>query len=153
MAENSTADVRSNTPRVDRSVNTPAEGSGAGKTVIDDSVVAKVAGIAAREVKGVYALGGGAARAFGALRDAIGSTDHGQGVHVEVGETQVAADITIAVEYPVPMQQVAERVREAVGRAITELVGLQVAEINVAINDVHIPGEEKDDQAEESRVQ
>ena len=32
-----------------------------GKTVINDAVVAKVAGIAAREVPGVYALGGGAA--------------------------------------------------------------------------------------------
>ncbi|MGO3886708.1 MAG: Asp23/Gls24 family envelope stress response protein [Mycetocola sp.] len=154
MADKTTADVRSNTPRVDRAPSTPApESTGAGKTIIDDAVIAKVAGIAAREVEGVYALGGGAARAFGALRDAIGSTDHGQGVHVEVGETQVAADITIAVEYPVPMQQVADRVRAAVGHAITELVGLQVAEINVAINDVHIPGDDKDAPAEESRVQ
>ena len=60
-----------------------------GKTVINDAVVAKVAGIAAREVPGVHALGGGAARALGALRDAMNATDLGQGISVEVGETQV----------------------------------------------------------------
>ncbi|MGA1813305.1 MULTISPECIES: Asp23/Gls24 family envelope stress response protein [unclassified Frondihabitans] len=125
-----------------------------GKTVIADSVISKVAGIAAREVPGVYALGGGAARAFGAIRDVIGSTDLSQGVRVEVGETQVAADVTIVVEYPVPMNSVAEQVRVAVAQAITELVGMEVAEINVAINDVHIPGDDddNDDQPAESRV-
>ena len=62
-----------------------------GKTVIDNGVVAKIAGIAAREVRGVHALGGGAARAFGAIRDAIGSSDLSQGIRVEVGETAVEA--------------------------------------------------------------
>ena len=123
----------------------------AGKTVIADSVISKVAGIAAREVPGVYALGGGAARAFGAIRAVIGSTDLSQGVRVEVGETQVAADVTIVVEYPTPMNAVAEQVRAAVAQAIVELVGMEVAEVNVAINDVHIPGDD-DDQTAESRV-
>jgi uncharacterized alkaline shock family protein YloU len=125
-----------------------------GTTVVADGVVAKVAGIAAREVPGVFALGGGTARAFGALRDVIGTTDLGQGVRVEVGETQVAADVTIVVEYPTPMHEVAEQVRAAVARAIEQLVGMEVAEVNVAINDVHIPGDDDadDDSARESRV-
>jgi uncharacterized alkaline shock family protein YloU len=37
----------------------------AGKTVISDGVIAKIAGIAAREVTGVHALGGGTVRALG----------------------------------------------------------------------------------------
>lgn len=111
-----------------------------GRTIIDDAVVAKVAGIAARDVPGVYALGGNAARAFGAIRDAIGSSALGQGVRVEVGETQAAVDVTIVVEYPTPMTAVATAVREAVAEAVTRLVGLEVTEVNVAINDVEIPG-------------
>ena len=113
-----------------------------GTTVIVDPVVAKIAGIAAREVPGVHALGGGAARVVGMVREAIGTADLTQGVKVEVGETQVAADVTIVVEYPQPLQVVADAVRTAVALAITELVGMEVAEINVTVADVHIPGEE-----------
>ena len=122
-----------------------------GKTVINDAVVAKVAGIAAREVPGVYALGGGAARAFGALRDAVNATDLGQGISVEVGETQVAADVTIVAEYPVALQKVASDVRSAIAQAIEHIVGLEVTEVNVTINDVHVPSD--DDAEPEARVQ
>jgi uncharacterized alkaline shock family protein YloU len=124
-----------------------------GKTVIDDTVVSKVAGIAAREVTGVHSLGNGAARAIGALRDAIGQRDHSQGVKVEVGEKQVAADITIVAEYPVPLQQVAEGVRSSVSRALEQIVGMEVAEVNVTVQDVFIPGDDDEDEdKKESRV-
>lgn len=118
---------------------TTTSGTGTGRTVIDDGVIAKVAGIAAREVPGVHALGGGAARAIGAIRNAIGNDDRGQGVKVEVGERQVAADVTIVAEYPAPLQDVAEGVRSAVARAIQQIVGMEVAEINVTVQDVYIP--------------
>ncbi|WP_159500383.1 Asp23/Gls24 family envelope stress response protein [Microbacterium sp. 18062] len=140
--------------RVDRAPSTPrpaTDGSAAGRTTIADGVVAKVAGIAAREVPGVYALGGGGARALGALRDVVNATDLTQGVKVDVGETQAAADITIVVEYPAPVQEVAENVRSSVTEAITRLVGLQVVEVNVDVNDVHLPSDDADDDTE-SRV-
>ncbi|GAA1047909.1 Asp23/Gls24 family envelope stress response protein [Arthrobacter russicus] len=117
----------------------------AGKTTIEDGVVAKVVGIATRDVAGVYALGGGAARAIGAIRDAVGNTDLTQGVSVEVGEKQVAVDITMVVEYPKPLKSVADEVRSAVYSAVEELVGLDVVEVNITISDIHIPSEDKDD--------
>ncbi|GAA0423127.1 Asp23/Gls24 family envelope stress response protein [Leifsonia naganoensis] len=126
--------------------------SAQGRTVINDAVVAKVAGIAAREVPGVFALGGGAARAFGAIREAINATDMGQGISVEVGETQVAADVTIVAEYPVALQKVAADVRTAITQAIEQIVGLQVTEVNVTINDVHLPSDDDED-GQEARVQ
>ncbi len=126
-------------------------GQSSGRTTIAEGVVAKVAGIAAREVAGVYALGGGGARALGAIRDAVNATDLTQGVKVEVGETQAAADITIVVDYPAPIQEVAENVRQAVTGAITRLVGLQVVEVNVDVNDVHLPSDDEGDDTE-SRV-
>lgn len=132
--------------RVDRApvhAGVEAEAASGGRTIIADGVVAKVAGIAAREVPGVYRLGGngGGARAMGAIRDAMNVDDFGQGVKVEVGETQAAADITIIVEYPMPIQQVAEGVRTAVSTAIATLVGLEVVEVNIAVTDVHLPEE------------
>lgn len=121
-----------------------------GRTTIAEGVVSKVAGIAARAVPGVYALGGGGARAMGALRGAFNVADLSQGVRVEVGETQAAVDLTLVVEYPTPIQEVADNVRASVAGAITTLVGLEVVEVNVAVNDVHLPGEEQE--PEESRV-
>ncbi|WP_104135317.1 Asp23/Gls24 family envelope stress response protein [Cryobacterium sp. Y62] len=116
--------------------------TGTGRTVINDGVVAKVAGIAAREVSGVHALGGGAARALGAIREAMNNTDVSQGISVEVGETQVAVDVTIVAEYPVQLQQVADDIRSSVIRAIEDLVGLEVTEVNVTIVDIHLPSDE-----------
>lgn len=123
-----------------------------GKTVINTGVVAKIAGLALRDVPGVYALGGGAARALGAIREAISSTDHSQGISVEVGESQVTVDLSLVAEYPVPLQQVADDARNAVIAAIETLVGMEVTEVNVTINDVHLPADEADDTAE-TRVQ
>lgn len=115
-----------------------------GKTVINDSVVAKITGLAVRDVPGVHALGGGAARALGAIREAMNNTDHSQGVSVQVDGGQVTVDLSIVADYPAALQQVAEDARNAVIEAIETLVGLQVAEVNVTINDVYLPDESAD---------
>ncbi|AMB60390.1 stress-like protein (gls24) [Microterricola viridarii] len=141
------------TSRVDRPFTQSrvvSDQSAAGTTIIAEGVVAKIAGIAARQVPGVYALGGGGARALGALRSVVNADDLTQGVKVEVGETQAAADITIVVEYPAPVQDVAANVRAVVSGAISSLVGLEVVEVNVEVNDVHLPSDDKNE--EESRV-
>jgi len=122
-----------------------------GKNTIADGVVEKVAGIAARQVPGVHDLGGGAARAIGAIRNAINAQDRGQGISVEVGEKQVAADITVVAEYPVALQKLADSIRSSVSEAISSVVGMEVTEINVTISDVHIPSDDADEQTE-SRV-
>ncbi len=127
-----------------------------GKTTIDNSVIAKIAGIAAREVSGVYALGGGAARMVGAIRDALNTTDLSQGISVEVGEKQVAVDVTIVADYPIALQKVANDVRSSIYRAMEDLVGMEVTEVNVTVNDVHIPSDDdttEDPQPQEARVQ
>ncbi|MHC6593800.1 Asp23/Gls24 family envelope stress response protein [Arthrobacter sp. C152] len=113
--------------------------AGPGRTVIAETAVAKVAGIAARAVPGVYSLGSGPSRALGAIRDAVGSSDHAAGVRAEVGETQVAVDISLVASYGTPLHSLANEVRAAVYRAVEELVGLQVIEVNVEITDVYVP--------------
>ncbi|MCG2624590.1 Asp23/Gls24 family envelope stress response protein [Arthrobacter sp. I2-34] len=111
-----------------------------GRTVIAETAVAKVAAIAARAVPGVFALGAGSARALSALRDAVGGGEQNQGVRVEVGQTQVAVDVSLVALYGEPLQDLAARVRAAVYQAVEDLVGLEVIEVNVEINDVHLPG-------------
>ncbi|MEV8444076.1 Asp23/Gls24 family envelope stress response protein [Actinosynnema sp. NPDC051121] len=127
-----------------------------GTTTVADTVVQKIAGLATREVSGVYALGGGAARAFGSLRERIpGATaSAGQGVSVEVGERQAAVDLHILVEYGVSITDLARSVRRNVIGAVEQMTGLEVVEVNIAVTDVHIPGDDEGDKAPEtSRVQ
>ena len=125
-----------------------------GNTTIADGVVQKIAGLAAREVSGVYALGGGAARAFGALRERIpgASQTAGQGVSVEVGEKQAAVDLDIVTEYGAPIAEISRSVRRNVVNAVEGMTGLQVTEVNIAVNDIHLPTDDQGPQ-EPARVQ
>lgn len=118
-----------------------------GTTIVADGVVAKVAGIAAQDIPGVYALGGGAARALGSIREAVGQKDLTQGVNVEVGQTQVAVDVTLVVEYPHPLQKVADDVRDAIYAAVEDVIGMEVTEVNVSITDIHIDSEDTEEKS------
>ncbi|WP_052274047.1 Asp23/Gls24 family envelope stress response protein [Arthrobacter sp. L77] len=110
-----------------------------GRTVIGDAAAVKIAAIAARTVSGVHALGPGSGRALGAIRDAVGANDLSHGVKVEVGQTQLAVDISLVASYGFALNALADAVRAAVYEALTELVGLEVIEVNVEILDVHLP--------------
>ncbi|WEV26234.1 Asp23/Gls24 family envelope stress response protein [Streptomyces sp. 71268] len=125
-----------------------------GKTSIADGVVEKIAGMAAREVSGVHALGGGLARTLGAVRERVpgGRPNVTSGVKVEVGERQTAIDLDIVVEYGVPITDVAADIRENVIAAVERMTGLEVVEVNIAVIDVHLPFDEEDND-DEARVQ
>ncbi len=130
--------------------------SSTGRTSIADSVVQKIAGIAAREISGVYDLGSGAARAFGAVKGRVGSSQPNvtQGVKVEVGEVQAAIDLNIIVEYGVSLPDLASSVRRNVISAVERMTGLQVTEVNISVDDIHLPSDpSEDEQPQESRVQ
>ncbi|MGH4017210.1 MAG: Asp23/Gls24 family envelope stress response protein [Pseudonocardiaceae bacterium] len=112
-----------------------------GRTTIADTVVQKIAGRAAREVSGVHDFGGGAARTFGAIAERIpgARASSGQGVSVEVGEKQAAVDLDVVVEYGVPIGQLAQSIRRNVITAIEQMTGLDVVEVNINVNDLHLP--------------
>ncbi|WP_139977345.1 Asp23/Gls24 family envelope stress response protein [Nocardioides litoris] len=126
-----------------------------GRTSIADTVVSKIAGIATREINGVHALGGGAARAVGALRDRIpGSrTNLSQGVAVEVGERQAAIDLDIVAEYGVAISDLAAGIRRNVVSSVERMTGLEVTEVNITVHDIHIDGDDEDDEPAVSRVE
>lgn len=126
-----------------------------GRTSIADVVVVKVAGTAAREIPGVYDMGGGLSRTIGAVRDRVpgGRPNVGRGVKVEVGERQTAIDLDLVVEYGVPVMDVAREVRENVISAVERITGLEVVEVNVTVNDVRLPEDEESTAPAEARVE
>lgn len=126
-----------------------------GRTSIADSVVAKIAGLAAREVAGVHEMGAGMTRTFGALRDRIGSNDNGsptRGVAVEVGERQAAVDLDVVVEYGAAIVEVAESIRGNVISRVEDMTGLEVTEVNVTVDDVWLGDNQPPEIPEQPRV-
>jgi uncharacterized alkaline shock family protein YloU len=123
-----------------------------GMTTIADEVVEKIAGIAARDVPGVYDLGGDVARVFAAVRERIGlgeadeDTDRGVKVRLEGGTASV--DITLVIEYGFVVHSVTDKVRAKVINAVENMLGLEVTEVNINVDDVHVPddGQAGDDQ-------
>ncbi len=127
-----------------------------GRTSIADGVVAKVVGVATREVSGVYAMGAGTARTFGALRERTpGSrTNYTQGVAVEVGERQAAVDLDVVVEYGTSIPDLATAIRRNVITAVERMCGLEASEVNISVDDIHLPEDsEQPPESGESRVQ
>ena len=117
-----------------------------GRTVIADTVVAKIAGIATREVEGVADVGKGAARAVGAIRERISAVgeDAASMGSVEVGERQAAVDVDLVAEYGIAIVDLAGAVRTNVIDAIERMTGLEVTEVNITVHDVAVEGEEED---------
>jgi uncharacterized alkaline shock family protein YloU len=123
-----------------------------GTTTIDDGVVAKIAGIATREVSGVASMGGSLSGAVAQVVGRIRGEEHAtSGVGVEVGTRQAAVDLSITVQYPAVITEVASSVRDNVIDRIEKLTGLEVVEVNIAVADLAFPGGEEE--GDQTRVQ
>jgi uncharacterized alkaline shock family protein YloU len=145
--EGSTTQVRGEV----RSGRRPGSSGGAelvtdqGVTSIADAVVQKVAGMAARQMPGVHALGSGAGRAFGAIKEAMGTASPNTGVSVEVGERQAAIDLDVIVEFGVSIIDLSQAIRRSVIEQIEGMTGLEVTEVNIDVQDVHIETDSGED--------
>ncbi|MDV8021055.1 Asp23/Gls24 family envelope stress response protein [Rhodococcus sp. IEGM 1330] len=126
--------------------------SSQGRTTIADTVVSKIAGIATREVQGVHAVGGGASRAIGALRERIpgARVNQSQGVSVEVGERQAAVDIDIVADYGVSIADLAAGIRRNVINAVERMTGLEVTEVNIVVHDIFLDDGSEDEETTEA---
>lgn len=100
-----------------------------GSLKIADRVVEKVAGAAAVEVEHVT----------GVPRRVLGQTlgkvkaDSQARASAKVDGSVVSVSVTVAVEYPMSVRQVAADVRRQVMDTVTHLCGLQVADVHVDV--------------------
>ena len=117
-----------------------------GSIRIADEVVSIIAGLAATEVDGIAGMSGGIA---GGIAEMLGRKNFAKGVKVEVGEKEAAVDLYIIVKYGVRIPDIALAVQENVKQAIETMTGLSVVEVNIHIQGVILPEEQK---TEEVRV-
>ena len=125
-------------------VGEPAADAGAvGTTEVLPSVIQKVVAFATREIPGVVALGGGggASRAVGAVRQTLtGSTENTAGVRVELENQQARVGLDVEIEYGVGARELVRALRRHVPKAVEEIAGIPLVELNIVITDVHLPG-------------
>ena len=113
-----------------------------GSTIISDTVVSSLAGMAAREVEGVH-MGGGASRtAGGVLESLTGSESKTSGISVEVGRTETAIDLKMGIEYNKNILQTVEEVRRRITDRVQSMTGLRIKELNATITDITFPEKE-----------
>lgn len=110
-----------------------------GETHVDESVVAKIAGLAVREVPGVHSLApfDVGQRLTNLARSATGDDYRALGVHVRVGTVETAVDVRIVANYGVSIPSLAHQIRQSVVRRVEQGTGLTVKAVNIDITDLH----------------
>ncbi len=111
---------------------------------ISDEVVQTIAGIAAGEVDGVYAMGnsitGGIAELLG------GKKPVSRGVKVDIKEETATIDVHVVVRYGVRIPDVAWGIQEKVKEAVENMTGLSVIKVNIHIDGINIEKETKSEE-------
>ena len=101
---------------------------------ISNDVIAVIAGVAVSEVSGVAEMAGGFA---GGITEVLsGKKNLAKGIKVEVGEKETKIDVNIVVEYGTRIPDVAFEIQNRVKKAVENMTGLKVIEVNVHVQGV-----------------
>ena len=102
---------------------------------ISNDVVAVIAGVAVSEVPGVAGMSGGFA---GGISEVLsGKKNLAKGIKVEIAEKEVKIDVNIIVEYGSRIPDVAFEIQNRVKKAVENMTGLNVEEVNVHVQGVN----------------
>lgn len=113
---------------------------------IADDVVATIAGKAAMEVSGVYSMSGGFA---GGISEVFGKKNYTKGIKVDNSEKGLKIDVNIIVEYGARIPDVAYEIQNRVKKAIENMTGLNVEEVNVHVQGVNTDIQKSEENTEE----
>ena len=108
---------------------------------IADDVVATIAGKAALDVSGVHSMSGGFA---GGISEVFGKKSYTKGIKVENSEKKIKIDVNIIVEYGARIPDVAYEIQNRVKKAIENMTGLSVEEVNVHVQGVNTESQNKE---------
>ncbi len=115
-----------------------------GKITMNEDVVATIAGLAARDIKGIHSLGKSSLINFG--------DSPTRGVEAEVGDKQAALDLDVAVNYGCDIKKVAQQLRREIADQVMQMAGRDVIEVNIHVVDIKLPEEEAPVVEESPRV-
>jgi len=119
---------------------------------ISNDVIAVIAGVAVSEVAGVAGMAGGFA---GGITEVFsGKKNLAKGIKVDATETEAKIDVNIIVEYGTRIPDVAFEIQNRVKKAVENMTGLKVEEVNVHVQGVNteskkVAEEQENDETEE----
>ena len=113
-----------------------------GNILIDNEVIARVAGLAAIECYGVVGM------ASTNVKDGIVQLLLGdsltKGIRVDVDEAgSVTLELHVIVEYGTRIPDIAWEIQNRVKTAVENMTGLKVLEVNIHVQGVNLPKDEK----------
>ena len=112
-----------------------------GRIQVSDEAIAEMASTAALRVEGVAAMG--ASGRMDSLAQVFGLDKGGLGVKVEMSGRQLSLQISILVEFGADVAEVGLSVQEAVAAAVEQMTGLDVRDVDVAIQGVRVSKKER----------
>ena len=104
-------------------------------------VIATIVGVATTEVEGIASMAGAAS-----ISELLSGKpkNFSRGVRVEVGAEEVAVDVSVIVDYGMPIQIVGSNVQENIRKSIETMTGLQVLKVDVHVLGVSFEKENKE---------
>ncbi len=117
----------------------PIEGNGT--IIYATEVIATIVGVAAAEVEGISSMAGAAT-----ISELLGGRPKNiaRGVKVEVGAEEVSVDVSVIVDYGMPIQTVGRNVQENIRKSIETMTGLHVIKVDVHVLGVSFEKENKE---------
>ena len=111
---------------------------------ISNDVIAVIAGVAVSEVAGVANTVGGFA---GGISEVLsGKKNMAKGIKVDKTESKVKIDVNIVVEYGTRIPDVAFEIQNRVKKAVENMTGMNVVEVNVHVQGVDINSVKKENE-------
>ncbi len=107
-----------------------------GKTTIAPEVLLTIARLTTLRVEGVSRLSrvkAGVNRLF--------KRGYGEGVQIDIQEDTVYADIHVILKNDVNIRDISRCIQQDIARAISEMVGMHVGQVNIHVDDIDYPQE------------
>lgn len=122
------------------------KGDVSGSIHVTQDVVETIAGMVARKIDGIHALGKSRLISFSK------NGDPRRGISAEVGQKEAALDLEVVIEYGYDIRQVAGELRRQVAEEVAKMADKTVVDVNINVVGLHIAREEEPEPTPGSRV-
>ena len=123
-----------------------SEDTSLGKVEIAPEVIEVIAGIAAAEVDGLFAMRGNFASG---VVEKFGKKSHSKGVKVELTDNGVLIDLFVVLNFGVSIPEVAQNLQSNIRQTLKNMTALEIDEINVHVVGIQMDAKEGTEESDE----